>query len=109
MNCTNCGNTLEENAKFCTKCGKHVSIPNANIGQQPVYNVNPAGVIPEKNNTITIILGIAVGVLVIVLISMQSKVTNLENELSQAQLQIEDYGNRNAIDKTIDAIGSWLD
>lgn len=106
MNCTNCGNVLEDNAKFCTKCGNSISVKNMNISQQPVniatpiqqqpiYSVNPVGTTPKKNNVLTIILGIAVAVLVVMLVS--------------TQYQLYEYKNRNAVDKTIDAIGSWLE
>lgn len=119
MKCPNCGNTLEDNAKFCTNCGNPVSATNLNTNQQPVnmtvpvqqpaYNLNPVGDIPKKNNVITIILGVAVAVLLAMLISMQSKVYNLESELSRSQRDLENYKNRNSIEKSIDAIGSWID
>ena len=37
MFCENCGNRLEENAKFCTFCGK------------PVSTITPQGVVLQKN------------------------------------------------------------
>lgn len=119
MNCPNCGNTLEENAKFCQKCGNPVSAPDMNASQhpvnmatpmqQPVYGTNPATTIPKKNNIITIALGVVVVVLALILISMQSKISNLENELVRTRNEMEDYENRNAVEKSIDAIGSWLE
>lgn len=106
MNCPKCGNALEENAKFCQKCGNPVSAPNMNTGQQPIYMTapmqqqpvyiaNPSTTIPKKNNIITIILGIVVVILVVALISVNS--------------ELESYKNRNPVDQTIDAIGSWFE
>lgn len=113
MYCPNCGNNLEENAKFCQKCGTSVSIPNMSASQQSVntapsmqqavYGANPTTTATsKKNNIILIALGVVVVVLVLMLISMQSKNSSLET-------QMYNYENRNSVDKTIDAIGSWLD
>lgn len=45
MYCTNCGNELEEDMKFCTKCGTPVA---GNIAtEEPVKN--PVGNEVEKN------------------------------------------------------------
>lgn len=120
MYCSKCGNNLEENAKFCQKCGTSVSVPNMSASQQPV-NVAPTtqqaayGTIlttttmPKKNNIILIALGVAVAVLAIMLISMQSEKSSLETQNSNLERQMYDYENRNKIDKTIDAIDSWID
>lgn len=112
MNCTNCGNILNENAKFCQKCGTPVSVPNMSAGQQPVNATAPMqqpvyGTIlstntHKKNNIIIIGLAIVIVVLALMLISMQSKVSSLK-------AQLEQYENRNSIEKSIDAIGSWID
>ena len=117
----------------CTKCGNPISAQDMNIKQQPVdmtapmqqpvKNANSVGTVLKKNNVITIILGVAVAILVVMLISMQGTITDLESELRSANTQMQDYEtqmynyenqihnyeNRNAVDKTIDAIGSWLE
>lgn len=118
MNCSNCGNTLNENSKFCPKCGNPVSEIGTNANQQtgnmavsmqqPIYNAKSTGVVPKKHNVITIILGIAVAVMIVILISMQSTITDLENDLYRAQDKMEEYENRDPLEKSIDAIGSWL-
>ncbi|MBQ3146444.1 MAG: zinc ribbon domain-containing protein [Oscillospiraceae bacterium] len=36
--CSNCGNPLEENAKFCSKCGSSVAAPVESAPAEPVYS-----------------------------------------------------------------------
>lgn len=125
MNCPNCQTLLVENAKFCPKCGTPVSTPimnsdqqqsfnNAVPMQQPINNGVPKVDSPKKNN-ITIILGVIIGLLIIVIIYMGFEISSYEDmynskkqELQKMEQQFEEYENRDAVDKTIDAIGSWL-
>lgn len=126
MICTKCGNTLADNAKFCTKCGNAVSAPNKGMEQQsvamtppvqqPVVYVSNPNAIQQKNNTMKIFGGIVIAVLVVAIIALFIKVSEQEEDLSYYQDQmnryeyrINQYENRNAFDKTIDAIGSWFE
>lgn len=125
MFCAKCGNTLADNAKFCPNCGNAVSTPNVEVGQQPVtmtapvqqpvYASNPNTIQP-KNNTMKIVGGIVIAILVIAVIALfntvseqEQQMTDYRNQRDQYEYQLYQYENRNAVDKTIDAIGSWLE
>ncbi|MBO5892536.1 MAG: zinc ribbon domain-containing protein [Oscillospiraceae bacterium] len=52
--CSNCGNHLDENAKFCSKCGSPIAAPAESTPAEPVYSApvytptyNTPAVIPE--------------------------------------------------------------
>lgn len=70
--------------------------------QQPVYGTILSTNTHKKNNIIIIGLAVVIVVLALMLISMQS-------EVSSSKAQLEQYENRNSIEKSIDAIGSWID
>lgn len=36
MKCKNCGTDLDDNAKFCTKCGAEINEPNPSAAQMYV-------------------------------------------------------------------------
>ena len=55
MKCSGCGVELEQNAKFCTNCGK-------SIETQPIINTIPPQQ-PKKNHTALIIILVVLGVL----------------------------------------------
>lgn len=109
MICPSCGSTLEDNIRFCPNCGKPVSAPGAYAHQQPVGNVNSIGVRPNGNNTTKIMLGVVIGVLVLVIVIMTMVILNRQSEISHYQNQIKEYENRNPVEKSVDAVGSWID
>lgn len=142
MICSKCGTTLNDNAKFCKKCGNPISVsdipiadayaeqqPNnmADFVQQPInsitnpsqempYNANITGAIEQKDKTIKIVGGIVIAVLVVALIFKSNENSQLKNDIARYEDQIyqyEDkiyqYENENVIEKTIDAVGSWVD
>lgn len=83
--------------------------------QQPQNYVTPYQSTPPTPNSsaksiavmaLIIILFVFVGVIVS---NLYTSNLRLENEVKYYQNQVEDYENKDAIDKTADAISSWLD
>lgn len=112
MNCTTCGNQLNDNAKFCTVCGspvigqstmtgsvhnncasnmqQPVYSPNAAFYQQPNYPPYPSQQAPRKGNTKVIILCVIIGILVIFTSVLGYSV--YENETESTWDKFEDAG-----------------
>lgn len=127
MICSNCGQTLDDNAKFCAKCGMTVGVDNRGINisaqAQPAYNASVPQQIYYPNNstnnngkTIKIICGIVIVVLLAVVAVLYSKVAFLENSIAQYETIIEEYEetisgyeNRSTLDKTGEALEGWLE
>lgn len=95
MNCTTCGNQLNENAKFCPVCGspvigKPVYSPNAAFYQQPNYPPYPSQQAPRKSNTKVIILCVVIGILVIATAILGYNV--YKNETKSTEEKLRDAG-----------------
>ena len=102
MICSNCGQTLDDSAKFCTKCGMTVGVDNrvayASAQAQPTYNASvpqqmyyPNNSTNSKDKTIKIVGGIVIVVLLAVVAVLYSKVTSLESSVAQYERKIEEY------------------
>lgn len=78
MKCQNCGALLNENENFCGNCGAQVVVANQNnLNQQPVNNQvsqmpsnyqNPVSKPANKNKDLFIALGVAGGILVLLIL-----------------------------------------
>lgn len=77
MKCPNCGADLEADAKFCTNCGKETipatqtvvpAAPTLAV-QTSIPTPQPVGTVPvqqkKNNNTLLIVLGVVIGVIVL--------------------------------------------
>lgn len=65
MFCSNCGNPIYNNEKFCNKCGKNINIIDVTSGSN--HNSNP-----KKQNIKMILIGvgIGIGILLVIIICM---------------------------------------
>ncbi|MBE5866084.1 MAG: zinc ribbon domain-containing protein [Lachnospiraceae bacterium] len=75
MNCSNCGNQLEEGITSCTFCGQPVN-------EEPVIQPAPAAVTPpKKENMVTgivgALLGAALGAIVIILLGQMGFIASI--------------------------------
>lgn len=138
MNCKTCGALLDDNAKFCTACGANLAVgnventntvppsapqneiptfqqPYVNTQQpnmQPFYGNNqayngqmPNGNTPKSNTGLKVALVACIAIIVWLFISLD----DLQTQNDSYKNTINQYENENAIDKTFDAIDSWLD
>jgi len=132
MNCINCGTSLNDNAKFCTKCGTVIqSIPEIstqnipanklNNFNQPIYTtpnmMSPAkkSLSNKQHNAIHVLMGLIIIILTITTIYFGKETffwydaSNMyRNQSESYRNQYEEYINRSPEEKTKDAISSWF-
>lgn len=158
MKCSKCDYNLEENAKFCYKCGTPVDEssnfngnqetqipPVANEGiptPQQSFTTNTNGTPPQQFysqstngfpqqvpyntmsspntdssiktiKTICAVIIIALLAVIFILYSkvndLESTVANYENLISDYENAIYNYENRSTLDKTQEAVESWME
>lgn len=130
MVCTKCGCLLEDGAKFCAECGTPANDLGNNVGgyvQQPQNNMISQPII-QKNMTKSVKLIFAIMTLIILILCGMvynlskendeyfDRITECEKEIYEYRKQIGEYAdqigeyeNKNALDKTFDAVDSWID
>ena len=83
MTCPNCGNNLENNAKFCTKCGVSIIIQQSSE-QSPQISTPQldSHTSASKNNTYKILNVViaSVFIIIIIVLSLGNKSSNDETE-----------------------------
>ena len=129
MLCPNCGNELESNAKFCTKCGATVDeIPVVPISaptqqyQNMGYNQNmqmmmqPMGQPIKKrkmgnvvHNVIHVIMAIIIIGLCVLINDYSNTLSDMNSAYDSLSKEYDDYQNRSATEKTADAFWSWFE
>ena len=133
MNCTNCGTPLNDNAKFCTKCGAVIQPVTENMTQplptngegnpnQSIYTTQYMTMSPKKglstkqHNAIHTLMGITIIILGILTIYYANEATfwydsssMYKEEANEWKHTYENYQNRSDSEKTMDAIRSWFD
>lgn len=105
---SNTGNSTQvpNNIAMSTKQPEHIIIPNI---QQPPYYINTVGFIPKQNKTLNIVGGIVIAALIVIIILLVDKNYELNMQVAEHEYWINQYENRGTVDKTIDAVDSWLD
>ena len=85
MKCSNCGNDLEENAKFCKECGTKVE----NV-EEKVANISTKK--SKKNIYIFTILIIAIISIILVVLFIPKNNENADKKLEQTSANIQNHG-----------------
>lgn len=91
MICSKCGSVVNEDSRFCKNCGNAV---DTLVGGEVRKNT--------ENQIGKILMGIVLVALFVVVVMLVSKNSSYEEKISA-------YENESAIDKTVDAVESWLD
>ena len=120
MYCTTCGRQLEDGARFCSRCGKGLQIPQKNLpGAENAYNVRHAykpmpvqmqgvGISRRKKKSGPVLAGIAVLLLVVsaavlVVPYIQSGLNGVFEGTSSSGISQNDEKDNTADTTTVDA------
>lgn len=129
MICKNCGNEIDDNSKFCILCGMNMENkekeqdPNlyANTQNDQTFQMltSQPNMVNRPNNMIHNVVHVVMAIIIVILsinlANIDKEYTNLARDYNDVYDAYErnynylnDYLNRDAGEKTLDAIQSWF-